>query len=327
MNPSRSLLRVASRATASSRLAITKPRKILLLIIRESIEPGIAAQATPHDGPVTAETSVQRSAELTPADLAFSARLGFRFKDNSILAQILTHPSFDSDRTPNNSRLSWLGRHVLGLYVGEYFYAKYPNLPTAALENLCTIHFGDYALGQIGKELGLPFVLRWNSVQGPSSDAGLDLVTGKAVTAIVGALYENEGAAAAKRFIHAFLLSRSFDVTTAMKFEKPRTMLTMLARKKEMEYPVARLLKETGRLTNSPVFIVGMFSDFKKIGEGFGSSLKMAEHRACKDALIRYFMKEIKDYELPSDIPNLPSEEEITFFRAKEATPATTETA
>ena len=40
-----------------------------------------------------------------------------------------------------------------------------------------------------------------------------------------------------------------------------------------------RLLKETGRLSNSPVFVVGVYSGIEQLGEGFGSSLKMAEYR------------------------------------------------
>ncbi len=39
------------------------------------------------------------------------------------------------------------------------------------------------------------------------------------------------------------------------------------------------LLKETGRISENPIFIVGMFSGVDKIGEGYGSSLKMAETR------------------------------------------------
>jgi large subunit ribosomal protein L44 len=42
---------------------------------------------------------------------------------------------------------------------------------------------------------------------------------------------------------------------------------------------VIRLLSETGRFSNSPVFVVGVFSGSDKLGEGFGASLKMAEYR------------------------------------------------
>ena len=43
----------------------------------------------------------------------------------------------------------------------------------------------------------------------------------------------------------------------------------------------SRLLKETGRYSISPVFVVGIYSGADKLGEGFGSSLKMAEFRVC----------------------------------------------
>lgn len=47
-----------------------------------------------------------------------------------------------------------------------------------------------------------------------------------------------------------------------------------------------RLLKETGRLSNSPIFVVGIFSGADKLGEGFGSSLKMAEFRVSLEHLL-----------------------------------------
>lgn len=51
-----------------------------------------------------------------------------------------------------------------------------------------------------------------------------------------------------------------------------------------------RLLKETGRFSNSPVFVVGIYSGADQLGEGFGSSLKMAEFRAAEDALLRVYL-------------------------------------
>jgi len=39
------------------------------------------------------------------------------------------------------------------------------------------------------------------------------------------------------------------------------------------------LLKETGRFSAAPVFVVGIYSGQDKLGEGFGSSLSMAEFR------------------------------------------------
>ena len=80
-----------------------------------------------------------------------------------------------------------------------------------------------------------------------------------------------------------------------------------------------RLLKETGRYSNSPVFVVGIYTGPDQLGEGFGSSLKMAEYRvryllssvfciflsaakAAEDALHRVYLTLT-----PSDLLQLPT--------------------
>jgi large subunit ribosomal protein L44 len=83
-----------------------------------------------------------------------------------------------------------------------------------------------------------------------------------------------------------------------LKFRDPKVALTETVAKFGREIPVSRcaswdpsfmtydaesvafrLLKETGRFSNSPVFVVGVYSGAEQLGEGFGSSLKMAEYR------------------------------------------------
>ena len=64
-----------------------------------------------------------------------------------------------------------------------------------------------------------------------------------------------------------------------------------------------RLEGETGRASCEPVFIVGAYSGTEKIGESFGPSLKDAELRACRDALLRYYCME----EEPDMLDHLPA--------------------
>lgn len=51
-----------------------------------------------------------------------------------------------------------------------------------------------------------------------------------------------------------------------------------------------RILKESGRDTAQPIFVVGAFSGTRKLGEGPGSSLAMARQRAQADALRRIYL-------------------------------------
>lgn len=62
-----------------------------------------------------------------------------------------------------------------------------------------------------------------------------------------------------------------------------------------------RLLKETGRFSNSPVYVVGIFSGSDKLGEGHGSSLKMAEFRVCSLATSLSYSSNISTIQAAED--------------------------
>lgn len=93
-----------------------------------------------------------------------------------------------------------------------------------------------------------------------------------------------------------------------LKFLDPKKALLEMVKKFDREKPKSRLLKETGRFSNSPVFVVGIFSGADQLGEGFGSSLKMAEFRAAEDALHRVYLTQT-----PDDLLQLPTS---TFSRS-----------
>lgn len=83
-------------------------------------------------------------------------------------------------------------------------------------------------------------------------------------------------------------------------------MLFKTLRKYSLGSASLKLLKESGRQSHAPIFIVGAFDgNDVKLGEGMGSSIKMAEFRACEDALRRIYLtrRSITDEEmrLPSD--------------------------
>lgn len=116
----------------------------------------------------------------------------------------------------------------------------------------------------------------------------------RALTALV---YQHRSLPAARRFAHKYFLSRDIDLRSMIKFRDPKKALQETVAKFGRERPISRcvisllwcqdlnyshigrLLKETGRLSISPVFVVGIYSGGEKLGEGFGSSLKMAEFR------------------------------------------------
>ncbi|CAK4033733.1 54S ribosomal L3, mitochondrial [Lecanosticta acicola] len=124
------------------------------------------------------------------------------------------------------------------------------------------------------------------------------------VRALAGAVYLHAGSQAAKDFHKAHVMSRTLQLHTMFNFTHPTRDLSRLCAREGFEPPVARLISETGRLSRSPVFIVGVFSGNDKLGEGAGSSLNEGRVRAASAALRAWYLYSPPDNEIvyPSEV-------------------------
>lgn len=117
-------------------------------------------------------------------------------------------------------------------------------------------------------------------------------------------MHETHGFAAARAFCRAHFLSRlvaptstslaspaaSSDILPLLKFSNPNRVLSLSLTSHGLPPLRHALLKESGRLTAHPTFVTGAFSGEVKLGEGFGSSIRMSEWRASEDALRRVYL-------------------------------------
>ncbi len=92
----------------------------------------------------------------------------------------------------------------------------------------------------------------------------------------------SKGMDAVKELLHTRFLSRNVDLASLLKFEDPKRVLSNTCAKYGRERPQSRLIAETGRLSSTPLFIVGVYSGELKLGEAVGSSLRMAEYRVSR---------------------------------------------
>ncbi|EFY87222.1 60S ribosomal protein L3 [Metarhizium acridum CQMa 102] len=110
------------------------------------------------------------------------------------------------------------------------------------------------------------------------------------VQAVVGSIYAHCGREAAKSFVTSHILSRHFDPSVLFQFQLPTRELAMLCAREGFESPVARLESETGRLSRTPVYVVGIYSGKEKLGEGAGPSLDIARRKASMNALKAWYL-------------------------------------
>ncbi|GAA5858078.1 hypothetical protein JCM8547_005644 [Rhodosporidiobolus lusitaniae] len=160
-------------------------------------------------------------------------------------------------------------------------------------------------------------LVRWNrKPTSPTRDAVLfEDALASLARAVVGLVYQTSGLSAARSFVHAHFLPRllppssttlpsptaSSDLTPLLKFSQPNRILSLSLASYGLPALRHSLLKESGRLSAHPTFISGAFSGQTKLGEGFGSSLKMSQFRASEDALRRMYLGGGRREGLPSD--------------------------
>ena len=132
---------------------------------------------------------------------------------------------------------------------------------------------------------------------------------------MVGAVFQEHGFSAARAFVHAHFLARvvpptstvlaspsaAQDLAPLLKFTNPSRVLSLSLTQHGLDPLRHALVKESGRLSAHPTFVTGAFSGDVKLGEGFGSSVRMSEHRASEDALRRVYLGGRRNVGLPSD--------------------------
>ncbi|KAJ1333414.1 large subunit ribosomal protein L44 [Microdochium nivale] len=134
-------------------------------------------------------------------------------------------------------------------------------------------------------------------VEDPKKNAHANMVR-----AVIGAIYLHHGRDAAHDFVKAHVLARRLDLSNLFEFKLPTRELARLCAREDFEAPVARMLNETGRMSRTPVYVVGIFSGHDKLGEGTGPSLDSARIVAAINALKSWYLYSPGDrVPVPSD--------------------------
>lgn len=234
----------------------------------------------------------------------------------------------------NNESLSTLGLCIIGYFVTEYLMSRWPRLPYKILKTAFDGYCGTKALSRIGmewgietsdKEVKLSEDLSKNEIHQVVSEIMLEAKNGKLVfkrigsthgdisqksqmehavsgivSSIIGGIYLHRGLKDARDFINDHIISRHLSISSMFLFEQPTRELSVLCSRQKLEPPISRLIAETGRRSSAPLFVVGVYSGNEKLGEGHGSSLKEAKHRAAVDALKAWYLYESKEFDRPS---------------------------
>lgn len=219
---------------------------------------------------------------MTVSTLAkLQKRLETKFKDESLLRQALVHRSYLNEhpdfKIGHNERLEFLGDAVLEIVVTEYLYLNFMTTPEGDLTNWRASLVNAKMLYEIAKELGVEECLYLS--KGESRDKNKksrQFILANSIEAIIGAIYLDQGIAAAKKFILKNVVSKLDDILRNQTYLDPKSRFQEKAQEVRGITPHYQILDESGP-DHAKIFKVGLYLDEELITTGQGSSKQEAQ--------------------------------------------------
>lgn len=275
----------------------------------------------------------ESQAKLIPSVVALHARLALPASvPLSALATSLNAKT-GSDYA-NNEQLAIFGANFLSYYTSEYLLARYPRLPLSVVRAATDAYIGDVSLYDLSKNQwgiqedtqskldrylnGEPQIFQFgklqfeNEVSVPEKgikqfkdddSAAISVYKAHAnfARSVISVIYAAEGEEAAKKFIHEHILSRKVDIEKMFQFKESGKLLSILLKSQNLAPFTIKLLSETGRQSNSSVFVVGCYTGDQLLSTAEGTSLKEARVKATTKSLLAWYLYQPLEASSPSE--------------------------
>lgn len=218
-------------------------------------------------------------------------KIGYQYKDKTLLEQALTHSSFANEQKINKSknyeRLEFLGDAVLELVSSDFLFKTNPDMPEGKLTRTRASMVCEPALAYCARDLELDKFIRLGKGEEMTGGRYRDSIISDVMEAVIGSLYLDGGFAVAHDFIHRFILS---DLENKILFYDAKTVLQEIIQQTPGNVLSYELISEEGPDHNKS-FCVEVNINGKALTQGCGRTKKAAEQQAAYDAIL-YFRKQ-----------------------------------
>ena len=218
----------------------------------------------------------------------FEKRIGYVFKNKSLLRQAFTHRSYLNENRSagieHNERLEFLGDAVLELVVTEFLFEKYPDKAEGDLTSYRAALVNTTSISDAAVKLGMNDFLLLS--RGESRDTGRarQIILANAFEALIGAIYLDAGYRDAKKFIAEQLFHKTEKIVESRLWQDAKSRFQELAQEKEGFTPSYDVISQTGP-DHDKRFLVGVYVGKERVATGEGRSKQEAEQQAAQKAL------------------------------------------
>lgn len=217
-------------------------------------------------------------------------KLGYQFKDKSLLITALTHRSA---RGANNERLEFLGDGLLNFVIGAELYRLHPDADEGDLSRLRAALVRGDTLAEIALELALADVLNLGSGVLKSGGFGRESILADALEAVLGAMYLDSSDEDARHCILGLFEHRFTTLPSAQDLKDPKTRLQEYLQANGHETPAYSLIKTTGEAHQQEFTVRCDILEPSLSAQGVGRSLRKAEQDAAAAVLNTLDQKQV----------------------------------
>ena len=202
-------------------------------------------------------------------------KIDLKFKNKELLAQALTHKSFNPNE--NNEKIEFLGDRVLGLVIAKKLLEIYPKEKEGILDKKFASLVNKKTCLEIAKKIDLhKYILTFNVKD--KKKIIEDKVLADSCEALIGSIYLDKGFSAVEKVILDLWIDKIKDsVITQI---DAKTKLQEFSLKKFKKLPIYKLISNTGP-RHKPVFKVAVKIMNTKFFTAQGNSKKDAEQNAA----------------------------------------------
>lgn len=220
------------------------------------------------------------SSELT----AFQKRIGYNFKDPSLLNNALTHASMSSTTRADNERLEFLGDRVLGLVMAEALLLADPSASEGQLAPRFNALVRKETCADVARAVGLGDVLKIGRSEMRTGGRRKDALLGDGTEAVIAAVYRDGGFEAARDLILRLWGDRVDSVEADAR--DPKTALQEWAQARKGPPPKYVEVARSGP-DHAPEFTIEVQMHTGESAQAKATSKRHAEQAAAKAMLER----------------------------------------